>query len=244
MRGATAGEARKLATTSSLRGTLAASGVVTVLLAVFVGVTGSLQPDDTVLGGALTGVVVAQVLAGVVGALVMTSETGSGTLAPTLAAVPRRRVVLAAKAVVVTVTTTVVGLASSIIALVVGGALIGGDHASGDPVPALLGVALSLGAVGLFGLALGTLVRHTGGAVAAVLGVLLLPQLLGPLFGDLQPWVLGLSPATALQKMTQTSDASADVAGSLGPWPSLAAVVAVGLVLLALAGRSLDRRDV
>lgn len=243
MRGALAGEVRKLVTIRSLRGTLAASGVVTVAIAVFVGLTGSLQPDDTVLSGALTGVAVAQLLAGVLGALVMTSEHGSGTLAATVAAVPRRRVVLGAKAVVAAVTATAVGLVASGLALVVGTALIDGDHAPGEPFPALVGVALSLGAVALFGLALGTLVRHPGGAVAAVIGVVLLPQLLGPLFGDLQPWVMGLSPATALQKMTQSSDASADVAGTLGPWPSLLAVLGVALVLLALADRSLARRD-
>lgn len=243
MTGAVRGETRKLLTTRSLRGTLAASGIVTVALAVFVGLTGSLQPDDTVLGGSLTGVVVAQLLAGVLGALVMTSEHGSGTLAATVAAVPRRGVVLGAKAVVAGVATTVVGLVAAVLALVAGSVLIDGDHPSGEPFPALLGVALGLGAVALFGLALGTLLRHTGGAVAAVVGLVLLPQLLGPLFGDLQPWVMGLSPATALQKMTQTSDVSAAVAGTIGPWPSLAVVGAVALVLLAVAGRALGRRD-
>jgi ABC-2 type transport system permease protein len=243
VRGAVRGETRKLLTTRSLRGTLAAGGIVTVALAVFVGLTGSLQPDDTVLGGSLTGVVVAQLLAGVLGALAITSEHGTGTLAATVAAVPRRRVVLGAKAVVVGAATTVIGLVAATAAVVAGSALIDGDHAAGEPFPAVVGVALGLGAVALYGLALGTLVRHTGGAVAAVVGLVLLPQLLGPLFGDLQPWVTGLSPATALQKMTQTSDASAAVAGTLGPWPSLAVVGAVALVLLALADRALARRD-
>lgn len=244
MRAVIAGELRKLTSTRSLRGTLAASGIITIALAVFVGLTGSLQPDDTELGGALTGVVLGQVLAGVLGALLMTSETTTGTLASTFAAVPVRRRVLAAKAVVAAAGASIVGLVASTAALLVGRSLIDGDHAAGDPFPALVGVALGIGVAALLGLAIGTLVRHTGGAVAAVLGVSLLPQILGPLFGDLQPWVMGLSPSTALQKMTQTSDASAEVAGSLGPWPSLAIVVAVSMVLLVVASRVLDRRDV
>lgn len=236
-------EARKLASLRSLWGTAAAGGVVTVAVAVFVGLTGSLQPDDTVLGGSLTGVVMAQILAGVLGALVMTSEAGSGTLAPTLVAAPRRNRVLLAKAAVVAAVTTVVGLVASVAAVLLGGVLISGDHATGEPFPALLGVALALGVAAVMGLAVGTLVRHSGGAVAAIVGVVLLPQLFGPLFGDLQPWVMGLSPATALQKMTQSSDASAEVAGSLGPWPSLLALAALAAVLLAVAARSLARRD-
>ncbi len=243
MSGALAGEVRKLLTVRALWGTLAASGLVTVAIAVFVGLTGSLQPDDTVLGGSLTGVVVAQLLAGVLGALVMTSEQGTGTLAATVTAVPRRTTVLAAKAVVAATTVTIVGLAASVVAVAVGAVLIDGGHPAGSAFPALLGVALGLGTAAVLGLAVGTLFRHTGGAVAAVIGIVLLPPLLGPLFGDLQPWVVGLSPATSLQKMTQSSDASAEVAGSLGPWPSLAAVAAVALVLLSAAGRSFGRRD-
>lgn len=239
-----ASEIGKIRSTRSLRNTLAASGVVTIALGVFVGLTGSLQPDDTELGGALTGVVIGQILAGVLGTLVMTSETTTGTIACTFAAVPRRRVVLVGKAIVVFVGSFVVGLAASAAALLVGRALIDGDHAAGEPFPALLGVAFTLGVAAVLGLAVGTLVRHPGGAVASVLGVVLVPQLLGPLFGDLQPWVMGLSPATALQKMTQTSDASTDVAGSLGPWPSLGIVAAVSLALLLIAARRLDRRDV
>ncbi|MFF9684387.1 hypothetical protein ACF1E6_33030 [Streptomyces bacillaris] len=47
--------------------TTAATAVLPVLGAVFVAATGSLQPDDTVLGGSLTLSVVAQMLAAVVG---------------------------------------------------------------------------------------------------------------------------------------------------------------------------------
>lgn len=45
---------------------MAASALIPVF-AVFVGLTGSLQPDDTILGGSLTGATVAQMVAAAVG---------------------------------------------------------------------------------------------------------------------------------------------------------------------------------
>jgi ABC-2 type transport system permease protein len=211
---------------------------------VFVGLTGSLQPDDTELGGSLTGVVVAQLLVGVFGILVVSTEYTTGTIRLTLTACPRRRAVLAAKALVVVALTLPVGLAGATLAYVVGRALLpSGAHPPGDPWPALAGVALCLAATALVGLALGTVVRRTAGAVGALVAVTLLPTLVGPLFGGLQRWVVGATPTATLQKLTQTSDASPDVVGSLGAWPSLAAYGGLALVALAVAGTLLDRRD-
>lgn len=237
-------EAAKLATAPAQAGTLAAAGVATVLVAVFVGLSGSLQPDDTRLGGALTGAMLGQLLAGVLGALVMTSEHASGLAATTFVATPRRARVVGAKALVVAGATAVVGTVASVVSVVVASPLIGSGHPPGDPFPAVLGVGLGFGLVAVLGLALGALLRHTAGAVAAVAGLVLLPQLLGELAGDLQPWVMGLSPATALQKMTQSSDAATAVAGSLGPWPSLGALAAVAVALLLAATAAVLRRDV
>ncbi|PSM42381.1 ABC transporter permease [Streptomyces dioscori] len=228
---------------SLVRPTLA-TAVVPVLGAVFVARTGSLRPDDTVLGAALTLSVTAQMLAAVVGALVITGEYGSGTIRTTFVATPRRGTVLAAKAVLLAGLTCTVALISCTLAYLVEDMMLDDDtYAQGDPFPALLGVALSFAVAALLGLAVGTLVRHSAGAVTAVVGVLLLPSLLGPLFGDAQRWVAGLSPTAALQKLTQTSDATAETVGSLGPWPSLLLVGAYTTALLLLAALKLRKRD-
>ncbi|WP_406351966.1 hypothetical protein OH738_36770 [Streptomyces hirsutus] len=60
-------------------------------------------------------------------------------------------------------------------------------------------------------------VRHSAGAVTAVIGLLLLPSLLGPPFGGARAWIAGISPTAALEKLTQTSDATAGTPGGLGP---------------------------
>ncbi|WP_133169089.1 hypothetical protein [Streptomyces sp. DH-12] len=114
----------------------------------------------------------------------------------------------------------------------------------GEPLPALSGIAALSSVVGVLGLAIGTFVRHTAGAVAAVVSVPLLPSLCGPLLGGLRRWVAGAAPTAAPEKLTQTSDASPEAVGSLGAWPSLALVT--GYTALALAGAALvlRRRDV
>ncbi|MGW4026011.1 ABC transporter permease [Streptomyces sp. NPDC005009] len=227
----------------SLRSTVwttAAAALVTVLGAVFVGLSGSLQPDDTVLGGSLTLSVVALMVAGVVGALTVCGEYSSGTIVTTLTATPRRGRVLAAKATLLAGVLYALALTSCTVAYLLGDAVLDDTRSQGEPLPALFGIAALFSAVGLLGLAIGTLVRHTAGAVTAVVAVLLLPSLFGPLLGDLQRWLTGATPTAALEKLTQTSDASPEAVGSLGAWPSLALVT--GYTALALAGAALVLR--
>lgn len=225
--------------------TTVATAVLPVLGAVFVATTGSLQSDDTVLGGSLTLSVVAQMLAAVVGALVVTGEYSSGTIRTTFAARPRRSTVLAAKAALVAGVMYVLALASCALAYLVGDALLPeGRYAQGEPLPALFGIAASFAVAAVLGLAVGTLIRHSAGAVTTVIGLLLLPSLFGPLFGDAERWIAGLSPTAALEKLTQTSDAASDAVGSLGPWPSLLLVAGYTTALTLGALVLLRRRDV
>jgi ABC-2 type transport system permease protein len=224
--------------------TLAAIGILPPAFAVFVAATGSLQPDDTILGGSLTGAVGVQIVAAVLGALVITVEHTSGMIRTTLAAQPRRLTVLAAKATMVATTLFGVTLVSCTLAFGIGLAMLDGDiYATGDPWPALPGIAGLLSVSGLLGLAVGTALRRSAGAIAAVIGVFLVPSLLGPLFGDFQRWVGGASPSSALEKLTQTSDATHETAGSLGGWPSFAVVAAYTAVALAGSAWLLRARD-
>ncbi|MFD9864052.1 ABC transporter permease subunit [Streptomyces alboflavus] len=244
-REALAFEWTKFASLRSTRWTTAAVGLVTVAGAVFVGLSGSLQSDDTVLGGSLTLSVVSLMIAGVVGALTICGEYASGTVTSTLAAVPRRGRVLAAKAVLLAALLAGLALVACTAAYLLGGAILeDGTYARGEPMPALLGIACLFAVVGVLGLAIGVLVRHAAGAVTAVIAVMLLPSLFGPLFGDAQRWIAGATPTAALEKLTQTSDASPEAVGSLGAWPSLALVTAYTVALLLLAARRLRRRDV
>lgn len=232
---------------TSLRSTVwtaAAAGLVTVLGALFVGLSGSLQPDDTVLGGSLTLSVISLMTAGVLGALAVCGEYSSGTVGSTLTAVPRRGRVLLAKAALLAGLLYAVALASCTVAYVLGDALLDGSHSQGEPLPALFGIAALFSVVGVLGLAIGTLLRHSAGAVTTVVALMLLPSLFGPLFGSLRRWIAGATPTAALEKLIQTSDASPETVGSLGGWPSLWLVAAYSAGALLAAVRVLERRDV
>jgi ABC-2 type transport system permease protein len=178
------------------------------------------------------------------GALVMSGEYGAGMIRTTFAACPRRLTVLAAKAVVVAASTLVLALAGGLLAYQIGRLFLAGrGYPPGEPMPALLGVGLCFSAVAVLGLAVGAVLRHTAGAIIALVGVILLPTLIGPLFGDAQRWIAGASPTAALQKLAQSSDAAPDAVGSLGGWPSLWVVCAYTAAALAAGAWALERRD-
>jgi ABC-2 type transport system permease protein len=214
-------------------------------VAVFVGATSSLQPDDTVLGGSLTGATLGLMVGASFGVLVMAGEHTSGMLRTTLLACPRRGLVLAAKATVTAVWLFVAALAACSLAFGVGAAMLSGDgYEQGAPMPALLGVALCFSVTGVLGLAVGTLLRNPAGAVTAMLAGILLPSLLGPLLGDWERWVAGASPTAAAQKLSQTSDATSRLVGSLAGWPSLLLIGGYAVAALLAAWVLLRRRDV
>jgi ABC-2 type transport system permease protein len=234
----------KLRTVRSTVWTPVVMALLIPAFAVFVGATHSLQPDDTILGGSLTGAVTGQLAAGILGVLMISTEYSTGTIRTTFAACPRRASVLAAKAAVVAAVVFVASLPACVAAYLIGAAMLGGEgYAQGEPMPALLGIALSCSAVGVLGLAVGTALRHSAGAITAILGLVLVPALFGPLFGDWRRWIGGASPTAALQKLSQTSDAVPEAVGTLGAWPSLLLVCVYAGVALTASARLLLARD-
>lgn len=131
----------------------------------------------------LAGLAVASLTIGVLGVLAMSGEYGTGTIRSSLAAMPRRGVLLTAKVVVIGICTLVVGEALSFIAFFEGQAVLSGGAptASLGQTGVLRAVILSgafLALFALLGLGLGTVVRHTAGAIAAFAGFTLLAPIL------------------------------------------------------------------
>ncbi len=235
----------KYRTVRSTRVLTAVMAMVLPLFAALVAATGSLMPDDTVLGASLLGgAVVAQVLAAALGALLVTSEFRTGTMRITLVAVPRRLLVLAAKSTIAASVTFAAVLPSAIAAHLIGLAILDTDvYATGEPFPAVVGVALAMASIAVLGVGLGTLIRHAAGAMVAVVAVVFMPGMLAPLLGDLERWVGGGSLSGVMQKLVQSSDATAETVGTLGAWPSLGIVAAYTVVLVLAAVWVLRRRD-
>ena len=139
----------------------------------------------------LRGVVLAQLAIGVLGVLVMSSEYTTGMIRTSLAAVPNRRILLAAKTLILTGVSLVVGMASAFVAFLLGQAILDGKALGaslGDPsvLRAILGAGLYLTLIPMFGLALGTIIRRTPGAIATLFGIVLILPLLADAFPE--PW--------------------------------------------------------
>jgi ABC-type transport system involved in multi-copper enzyme maturation permease subunit len=230
--------------------------------------TGDIAPS--VSGAAGLGSTIAQTLIGVfagliavaiVGAMFMTAEYRRGLILVTLAATPSRGRVLEAKAVVIATVTFAVGLVSSAIVVTLGQRVLRDHGVYVWPASALtelrviVGTAAVLAVAAVIALAIGTILRRSAGAVAAVIVVIVLPYLLTvttPLLpAGPTDWLARVSPAAAfavqqtLIQYPQVSNVYTPSAGyyPLAPWAGFAVLCAWAAVTLALAVCLLNRRD-
>ena len=193
----------------------------------------------------LSGVLVAQLVIGVLGILVITSEHATGLIRSTFAAVPQRRTVLAAKATVFGLVTLIVSEAAAFTAFGIGQAILAGNHtgttlAAPGVLRAVAGSGLYLALLGLLALAIGVIVRHSAGAVAVLFAILLvLPAMTEGLPDSLQETVNPYLPAYAGQAMFRTSESG----HLLQPWQGLALFTAYTAAALVVAAITIGHRD-
>ena len=193
----------------------------------------------------LSGVLVAQLVIGVLGILVITSEHATGLIRSTFAAVPQRTTVLAAKATVFGLVTFIVSEAAAFIAFGIGQAILATNHTgttltAPGVLRAVAGAGLYLALLGLLSLAIGVIVRHSAGAVAVLFAILLvLPAMTEGLPDSLQETVNPYLPAYAGQAIFRTSESG----HLLQPWQGLALFTAYTVAALLVAAIIIRRRD-
>ena len=164
----------------------------------------------------------------------------------TFAAVPRRPLVLAAKAAVVAAVALVAGEILAFAAFAIGQAVLKSPAplaALGQP--GVLRAVLMAGAypalIGLIGLGLGAHIRHTAGAISAVVGVLfVLPLILVPLGTSIQNTVGRFMPMPIAEN---SLTAVKPVPHSLSPGLGFALLGLYAAAALAAGGWALARRD-
>jgi ABC-2 type transport system permease protein len=183
--------------------TLAVAVVTPIAFSVLVAVTLAAAPahgapPDPLLPGLLS-LEYAAIAVAVLGVLAFSSEFGTGLIRTTFAAAPRRRAVLAAKAAVTGTVTLIAGEAVAFVSFFAVQAVLSGHHfgvsLSRPGVPgAVLAEGLLLCVCALLGVALGAIIRHTAGGIAATLGLILVP---GPASaaGSVRPRRLAPGPA-------------------------------------------------
>ena len=192
------------------------------------------------------GLAIGQLAFGVLGALAITTEFSSGMIRATVAAVPRRPLLLAAKAAVVGAVALVAGEILAFTAFAVGEAVLRSPapHAALGQ-PGVLRAVLLAGAypalIALIALGLGAVIRHTAGAISAVVGILfVLPLILLPLgysiqnsVGQFMPMLIAENSLTAVKPQSHT----------LSPGLGLGMLCLYAVIALAAGGWALARRD-
>ena len=192
------------------------------------------------------GLAIGQLALGVLGALVITTEFSSGMIRATLAAVPSRPLLLAAKAAVLAAVTLAVGEILAFGAFAVGELVLRSPapHATLGQ-PGVLRAVLMAGAypalIALLALGLGAVIRHTAGAISAVVGVLfVLPLILVPLgtsiqnsVGQFMPMLIAENSLTAVKPVPH----------SLSPGVGFGVLCIYAVTALAAGTWALARRD-
>jgi len=198
----------------------------------------------------LTGILFGQLMLGLLGILVVSAEYGTGTIRATLSAVPKRGVFLAAKTTTFAIVALLVGEFASFVAFFAGQALIGGGapHSTiSQPgvLGAVIGSGLYLALLGLLGVGLGLIIRHTAGAIAAFVGFLLLVPLLTPAFPtSIQNAISKFEPTTIGNAVTiVNTHLPKDSVPTFHPWAGLAILSAYAAVALGVGGWRLMCRD-
>ncbi|HVA90380.1 MAG TPA: ABC transporter permease subunit [Chloroflexota bacterium] len=193
----------------------------------------------------LGGLHVSQIAFGVLGVLVVTSEYDTGMIRATLSAVPRRRRMLAAKTIMFAVTALIVGTGAGFAAYFVFQAFLTGDSlrtSLGDSgvLRAVTGAGLYLAVLGLFGLGLGAIIRSSAGAIAALFGVLFVPQLITALLPH--AWQDTIGPYLPMEAGGAIFTVHQD-AGSLGAWSEFGVFCLYAAVSLGAGFVLITRRD-
>ncbi len=193
----------------------------------------------------LNGIFLAQLAIGVLGVLFITSEYATGQIRATFGATPQRVTVLVAKVVVFAVVAFVVALVACLSAFAIGQSILAQKHASvslGDPgvMRAVAGAAAYLSLLGVLAIGLGTILRRTAGAIAALVGLLLILPILANFLPD--PWgpdILKYLPGEAGQAMFRV----VPTGNQLSPGGGLLVLSAYALVSVVIGGVLLARRD-
>jgi ABC-2 type transport system permease protein len=241
----------KLRTVRSTMWTLLATLIVCVGLPVMISFAiinqpkSDLGPDFDAASFSLFGVFLGQLIVGALGVLVISAEYSTGTIRATLTAVPQRLVFFVSKLLTFSAVIAIVSFATTFVAFflvqaVLGTHGLGVSLGEGTSLRMVIGGALYLTIVGVLGLGIGAIVRHSAAGISTVLALLfVLPILANFLPHSWQEHVVKYLPGQAGQAIFQRH---AD-AVTLAPWTGLALFAGYAALALVIGATLLARRD-
>jgi ABC-type transport system involved in multi-copper enzyme maturation permease subunit len=213
--------------------------------------------DNTTISGSLIGAFVGLMAMVVIGALFITAEYRRGLIRTTLTASPHRGRVLAAKAVVLACVVFVLALATSALTMWYVDRLRRNNGTYISPastlteIRVLVGTAAVLAVAAVLALAVGTIVRRSAAAVAAVIALTVLPYILGVSSVGALQWMLRVTPAAGfavqqtLHRYPQVDAVYIASAGyyPLSPWEGFGVLLGWTALALGVALVLLRKRD-
>ncbi|MFI9582314.1 ABC transporter permease subunit [Streptomyces sp. NPDC052236] len=237
----------------SVRSTVWTLGVMIVLM-IGIGVLSAwaVSASDTELGEqsvlslGFFGVLLGSICVITLGVMTIASEYGTGMIRTTLTACPSRARVLAAKAIVFFLLVfTVTAVMNGIVGVLQTAIVNQGSSTGEDWFRATVGVALYVATLGLLSLAVGTLIRHSAGAITIMIGVVLLPLVLAMFMfseslSELQTALFEYSIPNQIGVLYDNAVTDSGPAG----WDPLWIVLGITAAAMAGAFLSLTKRDV
>jgi ABC-type transport system involved in multi-copper enzyme maturation permease subunit len=241
----------------SVRSTMWTLGVYVLLVLgiglltglVIAGTSTDLSGDENTLSLGFFGLLVGSICLITLGVLTTASEYGTGLIRTTMTACPNRGRVLAAKALVFFLLAFTITLVCTTLVAFAQTALLQGSGArqptGAEWLKGTVGVSLYLALLGLVSLLVGSILRHSAGAITIMIGVVLAPLVLA-----LFMFTRSLEKVrTALFEYSIPNQLSVFYSNSLtrsGPsgWDPLWIMLGVAAVAFAGAWTLLNRRDV
>jgi ABC-2 type transport system permease protein len=193
----------------------------------------------------------AALVVAVLGAMVITGEYSTGMIRSTFAAAPGRLSAFAAKATVLAVVTAVLTTVSLLLGWLVSYPLLNAndmtlDWSNGGDVRKLYGVIIYTVLVALFALGIGTLVRHTAGAIFTVVAVfMVVPFIFGIVvaFASSLDWVLDVNKFLPSVAGSAITPSGAQVPEVLDPWVGIGVLAAYTAVIVVAGALRLKLDD-
>ncbi|MFI1035762.1 ABC transporter permease subunit [Streptomyces sp. NPDC020951] len=202
---------------------------------------------ETALSFGFFGVLLGSMCIITLGVLTTASEYGTGMIRTTMVACPSRSRVLVAKAIVFFAVAFVVTLASSgFVAMVHVGMLGDARQPTGEEwLKATFGVSFYIALLGLLSLAVGSIIRHSAGAITIMIGVLLAPLVIAIFMfssslADLQQALFEYSIPNQLSIFYSSSLSDSGPSG----WDPLWIALGLTTAVLGAAFALLEKRDV